>query len=764
LFPSTPVSTSDLIAYIIYTSGSTGNPKGVSVPHVGIINDVFCVYEKFLSSNQEMISDVLFSTNICFDAHVDEVFLPLIFGGTITCLTQNISETETIPPDISFIQATPSVFQVITIPDSVKCVLIGGEKLNRVCLEKVFKPGRIIINGYGPTETTNESALHVVKNSHDIKSIGNPIWNTQFYILDKFLGNNLVPKGAWGELYIGGIGVTKGYLNLPQLTQSVFVSSSHCSHFPRDEIVYKTGDLVRINTVTNELEFKGRKDFGAQIKLRGYRIEIGEIQYAIVNANRGIVTDCHVMVIEEQLVAFVVANTDKTPLQYGSLSQYMKPTRVVFLREFPRNISGKLDVKRLALLAVNRDDSETTSPSSENNPTIQIVIQGFMAAIPSLSNVGVSTNFFSVGGNSLNLVILRNFLADRFDRIEIRLQTLLQLQTVEKIANWINAELLGDPKPVQVVSSIKPNTSAIIPLGNQSSCGPRFYCIHAAGGQIHTYTYLSDILTKFGANFFAIQDPSLTTSSLQFRRLPSFEAMGELYAELILESQGDESPIFLGGHSSGGAIAFETAKYLRKRGRRIECLFLLDTDLGEPQEDMVTTDSSGLGSILERMDEIRQYLYNGWKEGLMHDYIQAVRRGSEETGFFSQLMGKTEPTANAWSLIQSVLPKSASTSESTSSDLVQMISLLDHHLQIEKKYEPKGGEACDWDIVQFTPRVSLDEAPTAPSTPKSSWSNVTSGKWTQIFVPDANHYNIIRPPAVGILAAVIADRLGLTDK
>ena len=640
---------------------------------------------------------MLLSTNICFDAHVDELFLPLCFGGTITCLSRNIAQSELDPSwNLTFLQSTPSVLQVISVPDSVQCVLIGGEALNRACLEKVLRPGRVVLNGYGPTETTNESSMHVVRHSGDFRSIGGPLWNTKFFILDES-GRNFVPKHAWGELFIGGLGVTKGYQNLAELTDKSFLSDH-----PVGTRVYRTGDIVRINR-EGELEFKGRKNSCGQIKLRGYRIELGEIQYALLKNNEGIVSEAHVSLINDQIIAHVTPEfVDTQALSYGLLPDYMKPSAVVALKSFPRTVSGKLDLKALTSVRVPGDGRGKTGPSLKIQGVLEGVIRAMQETLTEYTqSIGEDTNFFSIGGNSLNLIILHEKLVKRFTNVP-RLQILLQLQTAGKISAAIE-NITGQSLSV-------PTDPILVPLSVGGSTP--FFCVHAAGGQVHTYSLLASKMTEKIKDiaFIALQDPSLTLGAQH--RLNSFEALGALYAKRINDFHPPGAPVFLGGHSSGGYVAFETAKSLEQDfGQTIGAVFLIDSEFPsarDPQEN-----------VIEKLEQVRFHLYHGWKEGLMHDYMRA---------------------------------RKISASNVLSTELVDMVALLSHHLQIEKKYVPSNFfmHMPSFPLVLFRPTQD-DEGYN-----ESGWSDVTNGRVGLVEVPEANHYSIIREPAVDLVASEIA--------
>ena len=696
------------LAYIIYTSGSTGSPKGVQVPHRGIINDVYCMFQEYMQSDYTLISNVLFSTNICFDAHVDEVFLPLLFGGTITALHCAVSDDEhdQLGPSstVSFVQGTPSVFSVVNLPASVKFVLIGGEALTRSCLERVRSDGRIVVNGYGPTETTNESSLHVVRNGGDFLTIGKPIWNTQFYVMQPFgeteTQTQFAPLGTWGELYIGGAGVAVGYQNLPHLTNSVFLKNIHPLIPGR---VYKTGDLVRIDRTTGQLQFGGRKSAG-QIKLRGYRIELGEVQYQMLAANEGLISECHVGFVNGQICAyFVPASVDPANLLFGTLPDYMRPSAFVGLVTFPKTISGKLDLKRLPPPSKNSNQRSTHFACE----TSRLVADAF-AQVLVISEVRGSTNFFSSGGNSLSVISLQTHLQNATG-VTVKLQALFQLQTVDHIADWIR---------LRTNQCVEP--SVLVPLS--PALGTPFFCFHAAGGQVHTYAYLASGIP----NLIGIQDPALTSLS---EKGASFSVMAAEYAGAI-HAYYPVGPVFVGGHSSGGCLAFETAGILESEySRSVPTVFLFDTEF--PTQPLLPSTSSEI----ERIDEIRHYLYNGWKEGLMHDYISAVSLG----GVGGKLL----------KLLKAVLPRGADrqaevTVPGGSTDLIRMISLLDHHLQIEKEYVPS--LVGHFDIVQFRSSHAVQSR---------AWEEHTSGKFILVEVPDSNHYNIICPPAVDLLSAVV---------
>ncbi|MBB6131888.1 amino acid adenylation domain-containing protein, partial [Mucilaginibacter lappiensis] len=271
------------LAYVIYTSGTTGLPKGVMVEHQGVINLVFA-QQLQLETNSE--SKVLQFASLVFDASVSEIFSALLLGAELSILPPDIRQDASLLGEyitnhhINIATLPPAL--LIAIPHAefsdLETLIVAGESSSSELLRR-WRIGRRLINAYGPTEGTVCVSMHQYESGDLNTNIGRPISNTQVYVLD---GNgNPVPVGVSGELYIGGAGLSRGYLNRSELTAERFIANPFCTEADKAKgytRLYKTGDLVRWLSDGN-LEYLGRND--DQVKIRGYRIELGEVEHAL---------------------------------------------------------------------------------------------------------------------------------------------------------------------------------------------------------------------------------------------------------------------------------------------------------------------------------------------------------------------------------------------------------------------------------------------------------------------------------------------------
>jgi amino acid adenylation domain-containing protein len=298
---------SDHLAYIIYTSGSTGKPKGVSIEHRNTVN---LIYWARYAIDKSVFSQTLQSTSLNFDLSVYECFVPLTTGGTIR-VVQNALAFANEPAGVTIINTVPSAIAGILdsgdIPETVRVVNLAGEVLKKELVDRIFACSSVekICNLYGPSETTTYSSwVPMARHGGFDETVGHPIANTQIYILDSY--RHPVPIGVMGEIYIGGRGVARGYLNRPELTAERFVADPFSSD-PRARL-YKTGDLGRWR-VNGAIEYLGRNDH--QVKIRGHRIECGEIETQLMEHPRvkeAVVVAREDVPGEKGLVAYVVGD------------------------------------------------------------------------------------------------------------------------------------------------------------------------------------------------------------------------------------------------------------------------------------------------------------------------------------------------------------------------------------------------------------------------------------------------------------------------
>ena len=429
------------LAYVIYTSGSTGKPKGVMIEHRNVLN-FFAGMDAVIGSTPGVWLAV---TSISFDISALELLWTLTRGFQV--VVHGDEGVQAIPDAIrnygvTHMQCTPSLAQMIAVrPEglasfaSLKKLLLGGEALPLAFarrLRQVFRGE--FLNMYGPTETTIWSTTATIEQDPASISIGKPILNTQVYVLDSTL--QPTPNGDVGDLFIGGEGVVRGYWQRPDLTAERFLDDP----FVPGNRIYRTGDIARFLRDGN-LEFLGRADF--QVKLRGYRIEIGEIETAL-ETETGVAQA--VVVAREftsegrfedkRLVAYVVpkagaqlsAATLRAALA-ATLPEYMVPSHIFVLDSFPLTANGKID--RNALPMPTSDEPELISeiPGSELERKIAQVWEETLG----VEHVGLHRNFFDLGAHSLMVAEVHIQLQQLLGQ-EISLVDLFQFPTVSALA------------------------------------------------------------------------------------------------------------------------------------------------------------------------------------------------------------------------------------------------------------------------------------------------------------------------------------------
>lgn len=443
------VNTTNDLAYIIYTSGSTGNPKGVMIHHKAIVNRLIWM-QKELKLN---INDVILQKTVfTFDVSVWEIFLWSFVGCSVILLE---SGKEKNPDEIINVIYNEKITTIHFVPsmlrmyidqlndvnkknDSLKYVITSGEELMSNDVSKFYelqdKIGRSkLINLYGPTEcAVDVTCYNTSKNDiPQLIPIGKAIDNIKLYVLDNEL--NKLPIGVVGELYIGGVGVAKGYINNEELTNKVFIDNPYV----KGEKIYKTGDLAKYLN-NGDILYKGRIDF--QVKIRGLRIEIGEIENCL-NSIKEIINSC--VVVKEYsdgdkiLEAFVEKSLDISEdyifnVLKNKLPIYMVPSKIIFVDRIPLNNNNKID--RKAVLKLN-DNNEIVSTKRELSES-EAAIKSIWCDILEVSDVDVDKDFFSIGGHSLKAVKLASRLSKLF-KVNISIEDVFKYNTISSIANRI---------------------------------------------------------------------------------------------------------------------------------------------------------------------------------------------------------------------------------------------------------------------------------------------------------------------------------------
>ncbi|MEP0752182.1 amino acid adenylation domain-containing protein [Trichocoleus sp. Lan] len=434
------------LAYVIYTSGSTGRPKGVQISHACVVNFLISMGQKLEITELDILLAV---TSLSFDIAALEIFLPITVGSRVVVVPREIASdgaqllTTLTNSGATIMQATPATWRLLLAAGwqgskNLK-ILCGGEALPRQLAAQLLVRGDRLWNLYGPTETTIWSTIHPVESSDACVSIGRPIANTQVYILDTHL--QPVPVGVTGELYIGGKGLSRGYLNRPELTAEKFIPNPFLEKSEKSELLYKTGDLARY-LPNGELEYLGRIDH--QVKVRGFRIELGEIE-AVLSQHPG-VQQAVVIAREDNssdkcLVAYVVLKQEAatTPVQLRSflkekLPNYMVPSSFVLLEAIPLTPNGKID--RRALPEPDTARPELESAYIAPRTAIEEVVAGIWTQVLGLEQVGMRDRFFDLGGHSLLATQVISRLREAF-QVEIPLRSLFESPTVVGLAERI---------------------------------------------------------------------------------------------------------------------------------------------------------------------------------------------------------------------------------------------------------------------------------------------------------------------------------------
>ena len=395
------------LAYVIYTSGSTGNPKGVMVEHRNVLN-LFAGMDQLLGTQPGIWLAV---TNFCFDISVVELLWTLTRGFQVVILQQGGSEKipdAILTHGVTHLQSTPSLVRALVSGrhslealGKLKKILIGGETFPAQLADSLRRSShRELYNLYGPTETTIWSTFHRVEESSASIPIGKPLLNTQVYVLDSELQR--VPPGTTGELFIAGEGVARGYLNRPDLTAERFVNAP----FHQAGRMYRTGDLARFLPDGN-LEFLGRADF--QIKIRGFRVELGEIEAALERqpgVKQAVVVPHEDSNADKFLVAYVSALAEKSVSSDAlrialeqALPAYIVPSHFVLLESLPLTPTGKID--RNALPPVPLPSQKSAGDGEEPRGEFEQILGKVWSEAFGLARIRRQDNFFTLGGHSL---------------------------------------------------------------------------------------------------------------------------------------------------------------------------------------------------------------------------------------------------------------------------------------------------------------------------------------------------------------------------
>jgi len=598
------------LAYVIFTSGSTGVPKGVQIPRSAFSN---FLQSMLALTNIKQSDRLLAVTTIGFDIASLEMFLPLLCGAQVYIAsydeTRDGARLATLISQkiITFMQATPITWQMLTEQEnldwSVLTVLTGGEALPIPLAKYMVSNKAHVFNVYGPTETTVWSSIVEIDEQRALSpTLGLPIANTDFYILDEWL--NPVAKGAEGALYIGGSGLARGYVGQADLTASAFIPD------PFSLIsglrMYDTGDVVRING-DNELEFIGRKDF--QLKLRGYRIEAGEIETLLAkqtDVKEAVVKLWYSESPQACLIGYVTTMSNmKVNINLlmnklrESLPFYMVPKSIIVIDNMPLNANNKIDRSALPEPTLIAHSGLVATSSME-----RWLVKEWQTLL-SCKNVYADDDFFALGGNSLLAGRLMAGLRKK-KAIDLPLTTLFTAPVLQDFALLLEQNVNTEQSMLSVDTTIKEKStsldSLVVLLKEGKADVDPLFVFHPAGGHVKSYidliANLPDEQTVYG-----IQSPQL----FDFSDAPDcIEDFAILYLKIIRRIQ-DKGPIRLLGWSFGAWLAIAVTHLIESKGDKVDWLGIVDARADVQKTQLTLPDLPHVSRYLACLDNTMRH-------------------------------------------------------------------------------------------------------------------------------------------------------------
>jgi amino acid adenylation domain-containing protein len=432
------------LAYVIFTSGTTGTPKGILIEHNSLSNVINYFKNKLKVTSKDRFLSV---TSPGFDIFALEIFLPLISGAECILYDRGkIFNAENLKRCMlekrpTIMQATPSMWKLlsdINLPSlQDMTVLCGGERLDNTLAQSLINSYKHVYNVYGPSETTIWSLCAEVKKEDKKVLLGEVIDNTDYFVFNDVLKK--VNYGEIGELYIGGIGLARGYLNNDLLTQQMFIINPE-----NQKRIYKTGDIVRYIS-KDVIEYIGRRD--NQIKINGFRIELEEIEKIAIDSSKFILDACAVNIqlpsqqiilfcrVESKLLGDKMLEEKLRKQTYKTLPKYMYPADTIFVDKFPLTTNGKIDRK-----ALTKSTSFSQSNEIIENHYIRNIVSKSWAKILNHKDIDIDENFILLGGNSVHIPQIITELNKTLNA-RLTMRVFMENQTIRKLTEKIEKNL-----------------------------------------------------------------------------------------------------------------------------------------------------------------------------------------------------------------------------------------------------------------------------------------------------------------------------------
>ncbi len=722
-----PQVNEDHLAYLIYTSGSTGKPKGVAMRQGPLVNLLLWQLENW---SGPAAARTLQFASLNFDVSFQEIFSTWCSGGTLVLVSDEIrrdanalarylreNQVERLfLPFVALKHLAEACEREKVYPSTLREVITAGEQLQITPqISSLFTklPDCTLENQYGPSETHVVTAYRLSGKAADwpaLPSIGKAIANTRVYLLDE--QRRPVPIGVAGELYLGGVCVARGYLNRPELTAEKFMVDP----FDPTSRVYKTGDLGRWLPDGN-IEFLGRIDH--QVKVRGFRVELGEIEAALSNHTG--VREAVVIARDnehgvKQLIAYVVSNNgplaaaDLRAFLTQRMPSYCVPSAFVTLPALPLTPNGKVDRKALpAPTETEEIVGEVKMPRDPLEMQLKLVFERFMGRRP----IGIDVSFFELGGDSLQALKLIVEI-ERATGKKLQLNILYQAPTVEALADAIRKETSHS------------EFSSLVPLQPTGKRLPLFL-IHTTPGDVLGYGnlvyHLDSAQPCYGFQSLGFEAPELSHTRI--------EDMAAHYVRQLRKIQ-PHGPYFLGGWCYGGVVAVEMAHQLRAAGEKVAPLLLIETPAPAP----------GFSNIYYWTRRVARLLCmhpKEWRTYLTAKYRYYKGRRTEDEMRFKRVDQEKAVTVDTKQI------------EETNRLLAKLEHVYHANMKAWQEYRPRfyPGKVVLFNAVEQDPAIIRD--------PKYGWPGLATKIETH-FIP-GNHDTILMEPHVRVLASKIKECL-----
>ncbi len=729
-------ATADDVAYVLYTSGSTGQPKGVEVRHRSVVNLLYALQEHLMVGPADVL---LATTTLSFDIAALELFGPLLTGSQLVIATNTEAADPLALRDLlvrskaTVYQATPVRYRLLIDAGWKNTprlkMLCGGEKMTRELADALLLRGGELWNVYGPTETTVWSSVDQILPDREPISIGRPIANTTFYILDAQLRPAAI--GTEGELCIGGDGLAKGYRNRPDLTAERFIANPFAPGR-----IYRTGDRARYRG-DGRVELLGRND--DQVKIRGFRIELGEVEAALQKCPA---VSAAAVVVRQDAAGETVLAAYYTPREKQisdvaavrafltkQLPPYMVPTFLIPLDRLPTTPNGKLDRKSLPALTFQPDPVMLPKEPLKNEPPkgkdrpatthhhpqdeLESALIRIWQSVLHATHVNLDDNFFELGGHSI-------LAAKMFVRIEeelgqtLPLATLFQSPTVRELAALIRN------------TNWTPSWSSLVPIRPAGTRHPLFL-IHPIGGNVLTFS-------GFCGHFPSDQPIyGLQARGLDGKQAPhtSIYEMAEDYITQIRAVQ-PSGPYAIGGFSAGAIVAFEMARQLEQQSQTVRTLALMDAQIDTP---LAKNDDAVATALTERVDR--------WTRTIRSNLRYATRMSP------SDFVQRKTQNIKARLAVRSWQNQRGESNAVTLTPEQGFLAALRSYVP-----QPYRGGA-----ILFRAK---DEVAHCPD-PNLGWDKFVHGG-LQVREVSGDHDTLMQEPHIGMLARILASILAETDK